>query len=152
MNVKPVALALLCAATLYGAQVPASAISQDALNEVNSHVVDIPVSELDSVEFLPNAARTTTRFDWSVSSGSIKKGSTAFSLDQNAIITISGAYTPDNASVDVGLYTSDGSFYYLNVTKGSFDASIKVPKTGKYYFAVRNNSKSTIKIVGTVYC
>ena len=94
MNVKPVALALLCAATLYGAQVPASALSQDALNEVNSHVVDIPVSELDSVEFLPNAARTTNRFDWSVSSGSIKKGSTSFSLEQNAIITISGAYTP----------------------------------------------------------
>ena len=46
MNVKPVALALLCAATLYGAQVPASAISQESTNIIPANSV-IEISDLE---------------------------------------------------------------------------------------------------------
>lgn len=145
MNVKSVALTLLCAATLYGAQIPASAVSQDALNMIN-----IPIVEYDSTNSLNNAARATNHLDWSVSPGTMKKGTVTFSLAKNEIVTINCAYTPTSANVDIGLYSSEGTFYYVNATNGSLDASIKIPKTGTYYIAVRNNFKSTIKIIGSI--
>ena len=146
MKVKSVALTLMCAATLYGTQIPASAVSNDVLDTVN-----IPIVEFDSANSTTNAARATNHQDWSVSPGTMKKGTVTFSLSKNEIVTINCAYTPTSANVDIGLYSSDGTFYYVNATNGSLDASIKIPKTGTYYIAVRNNSKSTIKIIGSVY-
>ena len=46
MNVKPVALTLLCVATLYGAQVPASALSQESTNIIPANSV-IEISDLE---------------------------------------------------------------------------------------------------------
>ncbi|MBC5716002.1 hypothetical protein [Flintibacter faecis] len=68
MNVKPVALALLCAATLYGAQVPTSAISQESTNIIPANsVIEISDLEFYTSDWDNHSARATNRLDWSIS-------------------------------------------------------------------------------------
>ena len=45
---------------------------------------------------------------------------------------------------------ADGVFHYINVTNGSSDETIEIEERGKYTFAVRNNSGSTVKLSGFV--
>ena len=58
MNVKSVALTLLCVAILYGAQVPASAVSQESTNIIPAN----SVVEISNLEFVStHSARATNR-------------------------------------------------------------------------------------------
>ena len=68
MNVKSVALTLLCVAILYGAQVPASAVSQESTNIIPANSV-IEISELEfyTSDLDNHSARATNRLDWSIS-------------------------------------------------------------------------------------
>lgn len=68
MNVKSVALTLLCVATLYGAQVPASAVSQESTNIIPANsVIEISDLEFYTSDWDNHSARTTNRLDWSIS-------------------------------------------------------------------------------------
>ncbi len=68
MNVKPVALTLLCVATLYGAQVPASALSQESTNIIPANsVIEISDLEFYTSDWDNYSARATNRLDWSIS-------------------------------------------------------------------------------------
>ena len=68
MNVKSVALTLLCVATLYGAQVPASAISQESTSIIPANsVVEISDLEFVTSDWDNHSARATNRLDWSIS-------------------------------------------------------------------------------------
>ena len=147
MNVKPVALALLCAATLYGAQVPASALSQESTNIIPAN----SVVEISNLEFVStHSARATNRLNWSIASSVTKKSSTTLDLDVNETVTFNCSFTPSSSNVYFGLIASDGSFHCSAATNGRFKGTIKVPKTDKYYLAVYNNSGSTIQVTGTI--
>lgn len=75
----------------------------------------------------------------------------SFSLDAGDSVTLNCVYKPRTASVDIGLVTADGYFYYVNSTTGTIDESIEVTKRGTYTLAVRNNSLSNVSITGSVY-
>lgn len=53
-------------------------------------------------------------------------------------------------SMDFGLVTSDGYFYYINVDNGNINKTIRVEERGNYMLAVRNNSDDTVSVVGYV--
>ena len=65
-------------------------------------------------------------------------------------VTIKAAYTPMDASVDVGLVDSDGAFHYFNVKNGSIDKTIRIETRGNYKLAIRNNSGNVISVSGYV--
>jgi hypothetical protein len=96
------------------------------------------------------AVRATGRFNMDVPGGTIVKANSSFPLEAGETVTIKASYTPFSASVDFGLIASDGYFYYINVTNGSFDETIKVDKRGNYTFAVMNNASKTISVSGYV--
>ena len=96
------------------------------------------------------AERATGKFDLEVPGNSAVKASSSFPLEVGEVVTIKATYSPFSASVDFGLIAPDGLFYGLNTTTGSFDEAIEVSQRGNYYFAIRNNSSSTISVSGYV--
>ena len=78
------------------------------------------------------------------------KLSTAFYLAAGETVTISASYTPKNASVDFGLIDKDNTFHYINTTSGSINETIRVPLNGNYFFAIKNNSGTSITVTGTI--
>ena len=73
-----------------------------------------------------------------------------FPLEANETVTINASYSPSSSSMDFGLVTSDGYFYYINVDNGNINKTIRVEERGNYMLAVRNNSDDTVSVVGYV--
>ena len=147
MKFKGLCSALLCALLLNSVNIPASALSHEGTSIIPANSV-VELSNLESVS--THSARATNRLEWSISPSITKRASTAFSLDANETVTFNGTYTPTGSSVDFGLITSDGTFYYANSSNGRIKATVKVPKADKYYLAIRNNSGTTIQVTCTV--
>ena len=95
--------------------------------------------------------RATASFDVDISAGSLAgMRDTVFPLEAGETVTINASYSPISASMDFGLIAPDGYFYYVNVKSGKIDKTIRVDERGNYMFAVRNNSSSTVSVVGFV--
>lgn len=97
-----------------------------------------------------NWERASGSFDWSIKSGTLMKSNQKLPLAADETVTITASYIPSDASVDFGLLSEDGYFYYINVNKGSIDKTIRVEERGNYMLAVRNNSDDTVSVVGYV--
>ena len=95
-------------------------------------------------------ARATVSFDLTVKSGFTSIANQAFPMEAGETVTIKAAYTPMDASVDVGLVDSDGAFHYFNVKNGSIDKTIRIETRGNYKLAIRNNSGNVISVSGYV--
>ena len=65
-------------------------------------------------------------------------------------VRIRANYSPENASVDLGLVDSDGVYHYVNVTTGSIDKTIEVPENGSYTLMIRNKSSKSVVVTGIV--
>ena len=147
MKLKGLCSALLCVLLLNSVNIPASAYSQESTSIIPANSV-IEISDFESVS--THSARATNRLEWSISPSTMKRASTAFSLDANETVTFNGTYTPTGSSVDFGLISPDGTFYHVNTGNGRIKTTIKVPKSDKYYLAIRNNSGKTIEVTCTV--
>lgn len=98
-----------------------------------------------------SGTRATSRVEWSVSPGAIGKADTAYSLEKDEIVTINCTYSPRSADIDFGLITPDGTFQFVSGSNGNIQTAFRVAETGKYYFAVSNNSDSKVEVLGYVY-
>lgn len=151
MKLKHLCSALLCVLLLNSVNIPASALSQECTIVIPTNsVTEISDLEFDVSDWTNDSARATNRLDWSISPNNMKRASTAFSLDANETVTFNGTYTPTGSSVDFGLISSDGTFYYINSGSGRIKATVKVPTADKYYLAIRNNSSTTVQVSCTV--
>ena len=131
-----------------------------ATNETSNTVSTINIDnmlcdEMDNLqvskdEFKPTT-RATARVEVEVGANSIIRGSTAFPLEEDELVTINCTFSPRTADVDFGLITPQNTFRYLPGKDGSFRESIQVNVSGKYYFAIRNNTGKTIEVLGYVY-
>ncbi len=72
------------------------------------------------------------------------------SLGKNESVTYNCTYLPKSASLDFGYIDSDGVFYYLNCTSGSFNKSLSAGEDGQYTLAIRNNESYAVTVTGTV--
>lgn len=95
--------------------------------------------------------RATDKFNWSVQPKTMSKATTAFSLEGGETVEINCTFSPKKAAMDFGLIAPDGMFYHAEGSNGNFEMTIQVKETGKYYFAVRNNSDITVDVMGFVY-
>lgn len=106
----------------------------------------------ENVETLNSGkGRATNKFNWNVQPGTTSKASTAFSLESGETVEINCTFSPQKADVDFGLIAPNGRFYYAAGNDGNFKLTIQVKETGKYHFAVRNNSNEVVEVMGFVY-
>ena len=74
----------------------------------------------------------------------------SYNLAADEAVTIKASYTPFSASIDVGLVTSDGRYYYYSATNGSINKTIQVSESGAYTLLIRNNSNYEVQVSGYV--
>ncbi len=76
---------------------------------------------------------------------------TSFSMEAGETVTINCVYSPSSANVDFGLIAPDGLFYYVPASGGNIKTTFKIPETGNYTLAIRNNSTvDSITVTGFV--
>lgn len=152
-------VAIVCIAILSLMQIPAAACS----NEVTIQSTEENVIRLDDMAFDEITAaqelagmelietRATSRIECTVSPGAIGKANMPFQLEADELVTINCTYSPRTSDVDFGLITPQNTFRYMSGEDGSFKKTIQVNESGRYYFAVRNNTSRTIEVLGYVY-
>lgn len=84
-------------------------------------------------------------------SDTVIKADTAYSLEADEVVTINCTYSPRTADLDFGFITPDDTFHFTSGSNGSIKVNIQIEDTGKYYFAVRNNTSKTVEVLGYVY-
>ena len=97
------------------------------------------------------ATRATQRIDADIAAGKTVKDVTAYPLEVGDVVTMNLTFSPPEANMDFGLIAPDKKFYSFKGADGTFKEKIQVSMTGTYYLAIRNNSKSTVSVVGFVY-
>lgn len=95
--------------------------------------------------------RATNRVDITVGAGKFLKAASAFSLEAGETVKMNFTYSPQYASLEVGLVGPDGNFRYVRGANGALQKTIVVSETGKYYLAFRNNSNISVQVMGFVY-
>lgn len=95
--------------------------------------------------------RATSRIEWEISSDTVMKADSVYSLEADEIVTINCTYSPRTADLDFGFITEDDTFHFTSGSNGSININIQIKDTGKYYFAVRNNEDKTVEVLGYVY-
>lgn len=110
----------------------------------------IPTAGADVPVYGSAILRVSGRLDHSFPANRITTIAQPFSLAEGDIIQYDCTYTPESASLDFGYIAPDGLFYYLNITGGSINKSIKVDQTGQYTLAIRNNESRAVTVTGIV--
>lgn len=95
--------------------------------------------------------RATSRIEWNIPAGMIMKADTVYSLEADEVVTINCTYSPRTADLDFGFITPDDVFHFTSGSNGNININIEIQDTGKYYFAVRNNTSKTVEVLGYVY-
>lgn len=148
MKKRFLALAFMCLLTWNCIDV-AEAAHRTVINISDMMCIELETIEGKCIE--ESMARATEKINANISAGKTIKNTTAYSLENDDIVRFNLTYSPTAADMDFGLIAPDGKFYYLSGSNGTFSQNIQVNKTGKYYMAVRNNSKNEVAILGFVY-
>lgn len=127
-----------------------------SIHNASTSTINIAECDITYIENLEsgdinNRAKATNKVDWTINPSITKKATVAFSLSANESVTINCTYSPPDASIDFGLISPDGRFYYINTKSGDFNKSIIVNENGLYYLAIRNNFSKPVNVVGFVY-
>lgn len=94
--------------------------------------------------------RSVGSINGNISAHSISAVSPSIFLPARSTVTFNCSYSPSSASMDFGVLTPDGRFYYINVKEGSINQAIEISQAGSYSVAIRNNSSQTVSVVGFV--
>lgn len=97
------------------------------------------------------ASRATNKVDMAIPPNSILRTDTPLSMEVGELVTINCTYSPRMADVDFGLITPRNTFIYVEGKNGNCNQTIRINETGRYYFAVYNNSGETVEVSGYVY-
>lgn len=145
------ALFLACAVIAGACALPASAASSEDdvlyLEELEHEMVDLPATRYSGNVLTP---RSAALFDVEIPSEQLAAMSLELTLRASGTVRFECTYSPDSASMDFGLVDETGHFYYLNVSGGSINKTIRVKTGGTYTVAIRNNSDESVTVVGSV--
>lgn len=131
---------------------PASAAENSDENVISLDDLKWEWVDLSTVECLENStvSRARAPADGTYSAHTIYTLGQPVSLQANHIVTFNCSYSPLTASLDFGVISSSGRFYYINVKEGSINKPIRISQSGSYSVAIRNNSSQTVRVVGFV--
>ena len=90
-------------------------------------------------------------FDMIIPPYSSAEADRSFRLEAGETVMIRARYVFRSASVDFGLVSSDGTFYYFNTTGGNMNKTMQITVSGYYTLRIRNNSGSTEQVLGFVH-
>ena len=142
---------LACAAIITTCAVPANAADIQneyiCLENMACELVDPSSLGCWESSIMPQAQG---RIDETFPAHSLCPVDSSISLKANDIVTFNCSYSPLSASMDFGVITSSGRFYYINVKGGSINQAIRISHSGSYTVAIRNNSSQTVRVVGFV--
>lgn len=136
-------LILGCVGTAFAADKQIMNLSELECEEVDDDQVEVMKMFLTT--------RATQRIDADIAAGKTVKDVTAYPLEVGDVVTMNLTFSPPEANMDFGLIAPDKKFYSFKGDDGTFKEKIQVSMTGTYYLAIRNNSKSTVSVVGFVY-
>lgn len=136
-------LILGCVGSVFAADEKIMNLSELACEEVDDDQVEVMKMFLTT--------RATQRIDADIAAGKTVKDVTAYPLEVGDVVTMNLTFSPPEANMDFGLIAPDKKFYSFKGADGTFKEKIQVSMTGTYYLAIRNNSKSTVSVVGFVY-
>lgn len=136
-------LILGCVGTVFAAETRAVSMSELTCEEIDDAQVELANMLLST--------RATQRIDADIAAGKTVKDVTAYPLEVGNVVTMNLTFSPPEADMDFGLIAPDKKFYSFKGADGTFKEKIQVSMTGTYYLAIRNNSKSTVSVVGFVY-
>lgn len=136
-------LILGCVCTVFAAEMRALSMSELTCEELDGTKVDVRKMFLTT--------RATQRIDADIAAGKTVKDVTAYPLEVGDVVTMNLTFSPAEADMDFGLIAPDKKFYSFKGADGTFKEKIQVSMTGKYYLAIRNNSNSTVAVMGFVY-
>lgn len=108
--------------------------------------------DLSAVKYLERDAlsRSNVAADGSYSEYSIYTVTSYVYFQARRTVTFNCSYSPSSASMDFGVLTPDGRFYFINVKGGSINQALEISQAGNYAVAIRNNSSQTVRVVGFV--
>ncbi|GAA0363853.1 hypothetical protein [Bacillus horti] len=95
-------------------------------------------------------AFATLTIDWSIPGNSTATGTTGLPMESGESITINVSYSPSASSVQAGIIQPDGSFRYVNGSRGSVNHEFSISQRGTYYVAIVNSSSNTLTVTGFV--
>lgn len=136
-------LILGCVGTAFAADKQIMKLSELVCEEIDDSQVEVMRMFLTT--------RATQRIDADIAAGKTVKDVTAYPLEVGDVVTMNLTFSPPEANMDFGLIAPDKKFYSFKGDDGTFKEKIQVSMTGTYYLAIRNNSKSTVSVVGFVY-
>lgn len=105
----------------------------------------------ECIEVELDLLRQSSSLEWTVPAGRTKQDRLGFFLEAGEAITIDTVFAPMGSEVDFGLIGPDGLFHYMDAAGGGARQTIQVNTDGMYYFAIRNDSKDTVTVMGFVY-
>lgn len=144
-------LALFFASILIlGCVGPVFAADEQIMNLSELVCEEIDDSQVEDMKMFLTT-RATQRIDADIAAGKTVKDVTAYPLEVGDVVTMNLTFSPPEANMDFGLIAPDKKFYSFKGEDGTFKEKIQVSMTGTYYLAIRNNSKSTVSVVGFVY-
>lgn len=136
-------LILGCTCTAFSTEKKAVGMSELACEEIDDAQVELANMLLST--------RATQKIDADIPAGKTVKDITAYPLEVNDVVSMNLTFSPAEADMDFGLIAPDKKFYSFKGADGTFKENIQVSMTGKYYLAIRNNSNSTVAVMGFVY-
>lgn len=152
------AVGLVCALMVGCVGMPPAGAVESGADNTRTEVIsfeELSVEVVSSMSISRGQAgsmtRATSRIEWEIPSDTVMKADTSYSLEADEIVTINCTYSPRTADLDFGFITPDDTFHFTSGSNGSIKVDIQIEDTGKYYFAVRNNTSKTVEVLGYVY-
>lgn len=130
-------------------QASAAEVQNDPIRLEDMTCEQIDLSNLEPWEECTEL-RSVGSINGTISAHSISAVSPSVFLPARSTVTFNCSYSPSSASMDFGVLTPDGRFYFINVKGGSIQRSIRISQSGSYAVAIRNNSSQTVRVVGFV--
>lgn len=153
MKTRRLICALLVCVTMFMSIVPPATAVQPSnesiiwLDDLKWEWIDMSAVECPETGAQP---RTSVSANGAYPANSIGTITQPISFSAQRIITFHCSYSPSSASMDFGVITPSGRFYYVNVKEGSIEQSLGISQSGSYSVAIRNNSSQTVRVVGFV--
>ena len=148
---RMICMLVVCVTVICGSFTPAEAVQAPVSDIVWMEDMEWDWIDPSDVFYGEDATMplTTEAVNTTIALSSTKSIS-QISLESGSIVSFDCSYSPTFASMDFGVITSSGRFYYINVKEGSINQAIGISQSGSYQVAVRNNSSQTVRVVGFV--
>lgn len=111
---------------------------------VEEHVRVVSAEDDAQISLLDNGS---VNVSWSISSGTLKKG-TSFRAEKGQSVIIGLGISPKDKKIKVGLIQPDGTYRYV-ISDNAIAHVFEINQSGYYCFFVKNDNNLTVRVEGS---